>query len=62
VSGVNNNEYSFDVTLDTDYTLQEGDVVVVRYPAVDNPAEPGDYEVELRLNDGRTETVTVTIE
>lgn len=62
VSGVNNNEYSFDVTLDTDYTLQEGDVVVVRYPAVDNPAEPGDYEVEIRLNDGQTETVTVTIE
>jgi len=43
VSGVNNNAYSFDVTLDMDDTLEEGDVVVVRYPAVDNPDEPGEY-------------------
>jgi len=26
-----------------DDTLEEGDVVVVRYPAVDNPDEPGEY-------------------
>jgi hypothetical protein len=62
VSGVNNNAYSFDVTLDTDYTLQSGDVVVVRYPAVDNPAEPGDYDVEVSLNDQQTATSTLNIE
>jgi len=62
VSGVNNNAYSFDVTLDTDYTLRTGDVVVVQYPAVDNPAEPGEYEVEVRLNDRQNATGTVSIE
>jgi len=62
VSGVNNNAYSFDVTLDTGYTLQEGDVIVLRYPAVDNPSEPGEYEVELRLNGDAATTATVTIE
>lgn len=61
VSGVNNNDYSFDVTFDSDYTLQSGDVVVVEYPAVSNPAEAGEYEVELRLNDGQTATGNVTI-
>ncbi|WP_135363930.1 hypothetical protein [Halosimplex halophilum] len=62
VSGVNNNAYSFDVTLDTDYTLSEGDVVVVGYPAVDNPDEPGDYEVDVRVNDEQNAAATVTIE
>lgn len=62
ISGVNNNEFSFDITLDTGYTLQEGDVVFVSYPAVDNPGEPGEYEVDLRVNDGQSESGTVTIE
>jgi hypothetical protein len=62
ISGVNNNEYSFDVTLDTGSTLEAGDTVVVRYPATDNPSEAGDYEVEVRLNDQQTETAAVTIE
>lgn len=62
VSGVNNNEYSFDIALDTEYTLQEGDVVVVGYPSVDNPTDTGDYEVLIRLNDQQNSTGTVTIE
>lgn len=62
VSGVNNNAYSFDVTLDTDYTLAAGDTVVVDYPAVDNPADPGEYEVQIRLNDEQNATGTVAIE
>jgi hypothetical protein len=62
ISGVNNNEYSFEVTLETDYTLQAGDTVVVSYPAVDNPSEPGDYEIEIRLNDEQNATDTVTID
>lgn len=62
ISGVNNNAYSFDVTLDTGYALQEGDVVVVGYPAVDNPSEPGEYQIEVRLNDGQSSTGTVAIE
>lgn len=62
VSGVNNNTYSFEVTLDTDYTLQEGDVVLLTYPAIDNPDTPGEYAVDVRLNDAQTETVSVTIE
>jgi len=62
VSGVNNNAYSFEVTLDTGYTLESGDVVIVEYPAVDNPSEPGEYTVETRLNDRRAANATVTIE
>lgn len=62
VSGVNNNAYSFDVTLDTGYTLQEGDVIVLGYPAVDNPSDPGEYEVNLRVNGQETTTATITIE
>lgn len=62
VSGVNNNDYSFDVTLDTDYTLQQGDVVVVQYPAITNPAETGEYPVAVRLNDDQQRsTGNVTI-
>lgn len=62
VSGVNNNEFSFTVSLDTDYTLESGDVVVVRYPAVDNPSDPGEYDVEVRLNDQQTATGTVSVD
>jgi len=62
ISGVNNNAYSFDVTVDTDYTLQQGDVVVLRYPAVDNPDEPGTYTVETRLNGAQAANASVTIE
>lgn len=32
ISGANNNEYSFTVTMDTSYELREGDVVVLEYP------------------------------
>jgi hypothetical protein len=62
ISGVNNNAYSFDVTLDTDYTLESGDTVVFRYTAIDNPEEPGEYTVDVRLNDEQTATANVTIE
>lgn len=62
VSGVNTNEYSFTLELDTDYTLQDGDVVVVEYPAVDNPDEAGDYTVEVRLNEAQTANSTLTVE
>lgn len=62
VSGVNNNAYSFDVTLDTDYTLQSGDVVSVSYPAITNPSDSGNYTVEVRLNDRQTANATVAIE
>ena len=37
-------------------------MIVVGYPAVDNPEEPGEYEFEVRLNGERTVTETVTIE
>lgn len=62
ISGVNNNDFSFSIELDTGYTLQAGDTLLVDYPAVGNPEEAGDYEVELSVNEARTETVTVTIE
>lgn len=61
ISGVNNNEFSFTIELDTGYTLAEGDTVRVEYPAVDNPSEPGDYEVETSVNEVQTATTTVTI-
>lgn len=62
ISGVNNNAYSFDVTLDTGYTLESGDVVMIQYPGIDNPTEPGEYTVEVRLNDGQSTNSTVQIE
>jgi len=62
ISGVNNNAYSFDITLDTGYTLQAGDIVTVGYPALDTPQEPGTYTVELRVNDQQTTNATVDIE
>jgi hypothetical protein len=62
VSGVNNNAYSFDITLETDHELQQGDVIVVRYPDIDNPTQPGTYDVDVRLNDRQTTTAAITIE
>jgi hypothetical protein len=62
ISGVNNNAYSFDVTMDTNYTLQTGDTVLIEYPDVDNPDEPGEYTVETRLNDQRMADAGVLIE
>ncbi|MCQ4334253.1 hypothetical protein KM295_12340 [Natronomonas sp. F2-12] len=62
ISGVNNNNFSFSIELDTGYTLMQGDTVLVEYPAVDNPSEPGEYEVEMAVNEVRTETATITIE
>jgi len=61
VSAVNNTENSFDVTLDTDYTLQSGDVVTVAYPAVDHPDEAGEYTVQVRLNDRPASNQTIVI-
>ncbi|WP_299332167.1 hypothetical protein [Haloplanus sp.] len=49
------------MTLDTGYTLQQGDVIVLGYPAVDNPSEPGEYEVDLRVNGQEITTTAVTI-
>jgi len=62
VSGVNNNEYSFDISLETGYTLEAGDTIVLGYPAVSNPEEPGEYDIEIRVNGQSTATATVTIE
>jgi len=62
ISGVNNNDYSFTVTVDTGYELSTGDVVVLNYPAVTNPDEPGEYEVTVGLNDTIETTVTVQID
>lgn len=61
ISGVNNNDYSFTIELDTDYTLQRGDAVVVDYPAIDNPDEPGEYEVELSVNEQQSTMATLSI-
>lgn len=61
ISGVNNNAYSFTIELDTEYTFETGDQIVVEYPAVDNPAEPGEYTLEVTLNEEQTETGTITI-
>lgn len=62
ISGVNNNDFSFTIELDTGYTLTENDMVLVEYPAVDNPSEPGEYDVEIAVNDIQTATATITIE
>lgn len=62
ISGVNNNDFSFTIELDTGYMLMEGDTLLVEYPAIDNPSEPGEYEVEMTVNDVQTATATITIE
>lgn len=62
ISGVNTNDYSFAITLDSDYSLQSGDVVTVTYPDVDYPSESGEYTVELRLNDEQTTNATLVVE
>lgn len=62
VSGVNTNDYSFNLELDTDYELETGDEVVVEYPAVDNPEESGNYTVEVTLNEDQTTNGTVVVE
>lgn len=62
ISGVNNTDFSFTIELDTGYTLMEGDTVLVEYPAVDNPTDPGEYEVEVSVNEVQTAAATVSIE
>lgn len=62
VSGVNTNDYSFTLELDTDYELEPGDEVVVEYPAVDNPEEPGNYSVEVVLNEDQTANGSIIVE
>jgi hypothetical protein len=62
ISGVNNNEFSFTTELDTGHMMITDDTVLVGYPAVDNPAEPVEYEVAVSVNEVRTATATVTIE
>ncbi|GAB3667100.1 hypothetical protein [Halopiger thermotolerans] len=61
ISGVNNNDYSFTVELDAEYVLEDGDVVVVEYPAVDNPSAPGKFAVEVTLNEDQTAEGTIEI-
>ena len=62
ISGINNNGFSFTTELDTGYTVTEGDTVLVEYPAIDNPSDPGEYEVEISVNEVQTATATITIE
>lgn len=62
ISGVNNNDFSFTIELDTSYVFTEGDTVLINYPAVENPNEPGEYEVETSVNEVQTATATITIE
>ena len=62
ISGINNNDFSFTIELDTGYTLREGDTVLVEYPAINNPSKPGEYGVELLINEIQTASATVSIE
>ncbi|WP_144902233.1 hypothetical protein [Halobellus captivus] len=62
ISGANNNEYSFTVSMDTEYELRQGDVVALEYPAVRNPDESDEYEVTVGLNDQQEATTSVVIE
>jgi len=61
ISGVNNNDYSFTVELDTDYTLESDDELHVTYPRVSNPSEAGNYTVAVTVNDAETTNATVAI-
>ncbi|MBZ6494230.1 hypothetical protein [Natrinema longum] len=61
ISGVNNNDYSFTIELETGYTFESGDAIVAEYPAVDNPAEAGEYTVAVTLNEAQTTNGTITV-
>ncbi|MGQ4554589.1 hypothetical protein [Halobellus sp. GM3] len=62
ISGANNNDYSFAVTMETDVEPAAEDVVGLEYPAVENPGNPGEYDVEVSLNDERETSVAVAVE
>jgi hypothetical protein len=62
ISGVNTNDFSFTIELDTGYTFAGGDTVLFEYPAVETPSEPGEYDVEVSVNEVQTATATTTIE
>jgi hypothetical protein len=62
ITSVDTADNSFTLTLDSDDTLQSGYIVLVEYPAITNPDEPGEYTVEVRLNGRQTSEVTAVIE
>lgn len=62
ISHITTDNHSFDVRLESDYLLAEGDFVVVDYPDIKLPTDPGDYTVEVTLNGGQTDRVTIEIE
>lgn len=61
IEGIETDQQSFRIDLDTGHTLAEGDFVFVEYPAIVNPDESGGYEIEVTLNESQTETFTLEI-
>lgn len=60
--GTNDDNSRLSLTLDTDYTLSEGDRLTVRYEGGDNPDSVGEYNVSVTLNDpAQTEEGTLVV-
>lgn len=63
VSGVNTNDDDsvLTVTLDTGYTLSDGDRVKIRYGGADNPDAAGEYDVSVTINGAQSESGTLRV-
>lgn len=60
--GTNDDNSRLSLTLDTSYTLSEGDRLTVRYEGGDNPDSAGEYNVTVTLNDpAQTEEGTLVV-
>lgn len=55
-----NNENEITVGVESTYSLNEGDRIMVKYKKVDNPSDADDYSVDVTLKTSQGTTRTVT--
>ena len=59
---IDNDNNELKMTLSGNYDIQAGDVITIIIDSIDNPAEPGTYDIAVELNDGEdTESGTLEI-
>jgi hypothetical protein len=49
---IDNDDNDLRITLSGDYDIKAGDVITIIIDSIDNPAEPGTYDIAVELNDG----------
>lgn len=59
-----NNDNEITVGVDSTHSLEDGDRIIIKYKAVDNPDAAGAYSVDITIttSQGTTRTVTGTLE